>query len=150
MKENFTEEEWAMLKALSFIAFGIVASADGKIDDKEAGEMTRRLQTGAQGYKDPLHKELAMDILRSDIPAVIASAKNVELSKVRALLQDKLTQDEYQGFLGSIFVDMLAVAGVSGGFLGRGKIDSKEMTALNSFAALFGIDIGALKRRFAD
>lgn len=148
MKEKFTPEEWEMLKALPFTAFGIVALADGKVDDKEAAEFNKRLQSAA-GYKDPLHKEVALDILVSDMQALIARAGKVDLSTIKGFLREKLTQDEYQRFLGSILIDVLAVARTSGGFLGRGDVSDEENRALAVFAAQFEIDMAAVKRLFA-
>lgn len=147
MKEKFTPEEWEMLKALPFAAFGVVALADGKVNHKEAAEFNKRLQSAA-GYKDPLHKELALDILVSDIPVLIARAAKVDLNSIKGFLGEKLTQDEYQRFLGSILIDVLAVARASGGFLGRGAVSDEESRALAVFGARFGIDLAAVKRLF--
>jgi hypothetical protein len=148
MKERFTSEEWEMLKTLPLIAFGVVAGADGKIDQKEAAEMTKRLQSGAVGYKDPLHREVAAAILRSDLPTLIAAGKSVDPRSIKSFLQQKLTRDEYLSFMGSILIDMLAVARASGGLFTRSNVSDEESSVLAAFAALFEIDIDAVKKIF--
>ena len=83
MKEKFTQEEWELLKLLPFQIFVMVAGADQNIDEKEITQLHEDLKS-APFYKDPLHRELFVDILSSDFKGLIQNAMDV--SKRGALL----------------------------------------------------------------
>ena len=146
MKEKFTQEEWELLKLLPFQVFYLVAGADGKIDKEEVGQLQKDLRD-APFYKDMLHKELSIDILSSDIKALIKEAGNVNklaerTSQMKTFLKQKQTPEEYQKFLGSLFMNGVKVARASGGgVLGLGdKISAEEKRALGAFAAIFELE----------
>jgi hypothetical protein len=154
MKEKFSEAEWELLKLLPFHVFVMVAAADSKIDDKEVARMNEDLKT-APYYKDPLHKELFVDILSSDVNALIQEAMDPSkllerANQIKAILKDRLTLDEYQRFVASMFICGLNVARASGGgFLGRGdKVSDEEKLALSAFAAMFELAPESLSRFF--
>ena len=154
MKEKFTHEEWQLLKILPFQVFIMVAGADGRIDKDEIAQLQKDLRD-APFYKDELHKELLIDILSSDINALIkeagAATKVAErTSQMRTILQQKLTPDEYQRFLGSMFLNGLRVARASGGgALGLGdKVSKEEKGALVTLATIFELDLGSLSNLF--
>lgn len=150
MRERFMPEEWEVVKALPFAVFGAVASADGEVDDKEIKEFTDRMGRAA-GYKDPLHREAMTEAASSDVSGLVARAGAIELEKTRTFLQEKLSHDEYQSFMGSIFIDAAAVAKSSGGgglFRKKDKIGDKESKILQGIAVLFQIDIENLSKYF--
>jgi len=154
MKEKFTHEEWQLLKILPFQVFIMVAGADGRIDKDEIAQLQKDLRD-APFYKDELHKELLIDILSSDINSLIkeagAATKVAErTSQMRTILKQKLTPDEYQRFLGSMFINGLKVARASGGgALGLGdKVSKEEKNALITFATIFELDLGSLSNLF--
>lgn len=154
MKEKFTHEEWQLLKILPFQVFIMVAGADGRIDKDEIAQLQKDLRD-APFYKDELHKELLIDILSSDINALIkeagAATKVVErTNQMRTILKQKLTPDEYQRFLGSMFLNGLKVARASGGgALGLGdKVSKEEKGALITLATIFELDLGSLSNLF--
>ena len=154
MKEKFTDEEWQLLKILPFQVFILVAGADGRIDQEEVAQLQKDLRD-APFYKDALHKELFLDILSSDINALIREAADVSklaerASQVKALLKQKLTPDEYQRFLGSMFINGVRVARASGGgVLGLGeKVSDEEKRALTAFAATFELNLASLSKLF--
>jgi len=154
MKEKFTLEEWELLKLLPFQVFVLVAGADEKVDEKEVAQLQKDLRD-APYYKDPLHRELFVDILSSDINALIQKATDLSkfverANQMKATLKAKLTPDEYQRFVGSMFVNGLRVARASGGgFLGRGdKVSEEEKRALFLFAATFDLDLESLSKSF--
>ncbi len=155
MKEKFTQEEWQLLKLLPFRVFVLVAGADGRIDKGEVEQLQKDFRD-APFYKDPLHRELFIDILSSDINALIQEAADVsklaeQSSQMKAILKEKLTPEEYQRFLGSMFINGLKVARASGGGpLGLGeKVSEEEKRALTMFATVFELDLAAVSKSFA-
>ncbi len=156
MKEKFSQEEWELLKLLPFQVFYLVAGADGKIDQEEIGQLQKDLRD-APFYKDELHKELTIDILSSDIKALIKEAGKIDklaerTRQIKECLKEKLTIKEYQKFLGSIFMNGVKVARASGGgVLGLGeKVSAEEKRALGAFAAIFELDLANLSKLFEE
>jgi hypothetical protein len=154
VKEKFSPAEWELLKLLPFHIFVMVAGADRKIDEKEIAQLNEDLKT-APYYKDPLHRELFLDILASDVNALAQEAMDPSkllqrANQIKAILKEKLTLDEYQRFVASIFVNGLQIARASGGgFLGRGdKVSEEEKLALAAFAAMFELAPDSLSRFF--
>jgi len=154
MREKFTQEEWELLKLLPFQVFVLVAGADQKVDEAEAAQLQKDLQ-GAAFYKDPLHRELFVDILSSDLNALIKEAMDLSkfverANQMKATLKEKLTPDEYQRFVGSMFINGLKVARASGGgLLGLGdKVSAEEKRALFLFAATFDLDLDSISKFF--
>ena len=155
MKEKFNQEEWQLLKLLPFQVFVLVAGADGRIDKEEIAQLQKDLRD-APFYKDALHKELFIDIVSSDINALIREVADVSklaerASRMKTVLRQKLTPQEYQSFLGSMFINGLKVARASGGgVLGLGdKVSEEEKRALATFAAIFEVDVGGLSTLFS-
>ncbi|HEX6262591.1 MAG TPA: hypothetical protein VF097_07080 [Actinomycetota bacterium] len=150
MKERFTEEEWRGIMALPFAIFGVVAGADGTIDEQEVGEFTKRMLNPTWTYKDAMHQELAVAVAGEDISVLIKEGMALDPEPVKTALKEKLTQDEYQSFLGSVFIDELAVARASGGgIFHKEKIGDEETEKLVGFAAYFGIDLPSVQRIFS-
>jgi len=155
MKEKFTPEEWQLLKLLPFQVFVLVAGADGRIDKEEIAQLQKDLRD-APFYKDALHRELFIDIVSSDINALILEVADVSklverANRMKTVLKQKLTPDEYQSFLGSMFINGLKVARASGGgVLGLGdKVSEEEKRALATFAAIFEVNVGGLSKLFS-
>ena len=71
-------------------------------------------------------------------------------SQMKTFLKEKLTPEEYQKFLGSLFMNGVKVARASGGgVLGLGdKISAEEKRALAAFAAIFELDLANLSKLF--
>ncbi|MGZ8567598.1 MAG: hypothetical protein ACXWXS_11165 [Actinomycetota bacterium] len=147
MKDRFTTEEWELVTCVPIQAFGVVAGADQQVEQKEFEEFSGRMVRGALGYKDPLHRELAQDLISSDIPKLIQRSTEADIGETKALLRSKLTPDEYQSFLGSVFIDSLAVARASG--MPGAEISDKEQTMLAAFGLAWEIDLEALQRLFS-
>jgi tellurite resistance protein len=136
--------DWDLVMAVPFLFFGMTAGADGTIDDTEAAEMQRRMQGGALAYKDPLHREVAAEFFSTPVTMneLLAKANQAGPEKIRSLLQKKLSANEYQGYLGSVFIDAMGVARASGG------VSEVEAQALTTLATYFGVDIAGLQKRF--
>jgi tellurite resistance protein len=143
-RDRFSAEEWSLAMSVPFLFFGMTASADGSVDQAEAAELQRRMQGGAIGYKDPLHREVAAQFFSTPvtIDELLGKANAVGPEKVRDTLRKRLSEDEYQGYLGSVLIDAMGVAKASGG------VSDTETTALTALAAFFGIDVAGLKDRF--
>ena len=155
MREKFTEEEWGLLKILPFHLFVMVAGADQDVDKAEIEALQNELRD-APVFKDPLHRALFLDIVMSDPMPYIKEAMNlgklVERSmKVKGFLRKKLTEDEYQRFVGSMFIFGLNIARASGGGLfGRGnKISDEERMALAAFGSMFDLDVTSMSKYFS-
>ena len=143
-RDRFSQEEWKLVMSVPFLFFGMTASADGSIDQAEAGELQRRMQTGAIGYKDPLHREVAAQFFSTPVTLdeLLKKANEAGPEKVRDTLRKRLSDDEYQSYLGSVLIDAMGVAKASGG------VSDTETTALTALAAFFGIDVAGMKKRF--
>jgi hypothetical protein len=152
MKERFSAQEWQDLRVVPLAAFYLVAGADGKVDEKEVAAFVTELAAGA-ALKDELHRELALDIA-SDVQTALASAQaNAQghVARAKGILKAKLSADEYQRFVGSLFISGLKVARASGGgFLGLGdKISEEEKAALAVFATVWELDPASLSKFFS-
>jgi hypothetical protein len=143
-KSRFTGDDWSLVMAVPFIFYGMTAGADGTIDAAEQEELRRRMQGGAVGYKDPLHREVAQEFWGTPVTAdqLLSRANAAGPEKVRSVLQKVLTHDEYQGYVGSVFIDAMGVAKASGG------VSGEEATALTALAGFFGVDVAGLQKRF--
>jgi uncharacterized membrane protein YebE (DUF533 family) len=143
-RDRFSQDEWSLVMSVPFLFFGMTASADGTIDQAEAAELQRRMQSGAIGYKDPLHREVASQFFSTPVTLdeLLKKANEAGPQKVRDTLRKRLTDDEYQSYLGSILIDAMGVAKASGG------VSDSETTALTALAAFFGIDVAGMQKRF--
>ncbi|HUU60775.1 MAG TPA: hypothetical protein VMX37_00070 [Acidimicrobiia bacterium] len=144
-RDRFSPEEWSLVMSVPFLFFGMIASADGTIDQAEAAELQRRMQGGAIGYKDPLHREVAAQFFSTPVTLeeLLRKANQAGPEKVRDTLRKRLTDDEYQGYLSSVLIDSMGVAQASGG------VSDTETTALTALATFFGIDVAGMKKRFS-
>lgn len=145
MKERFTNEEWELLKFLPFQIFTLVAAADGNVDNKEIGTFLKQLESAAT-LKDELHRQLLVDLVREDHQRFLEGSLDMEKTMksaevIKPILVDKLSSEEYQRFIGSLFVGGLHIANASGGFLGMGsKVSKEEKAALAVFGAIYEFD----------
>lgn len=143
-RDRFNPEEWNLVMSVPFLFFGMTASADGSIDQAEAAELQRRMQGGAIGYKNPLHREVASQFFSTPVTLdeLLSKANAAGPEKIRDILRKRLSDDEYQGYLGSVLIDAMGVAKASG------DVSDTETTALTALAAYFGIDVAGLQKRF--
>jgi hypothetical protein len=146
MKERFTTDEWEIVRCVPIQAFGIVAGADMNLEQKEFEEFARRMLQGAMTYKDPLHREVAQEFASDDLAKRIQKSSEVEVGTTKALLKGKLSAEEYQSFLGSIFIDALAVARATG--TSGAEVSEQEQTMLAAFGMAWEIDLAELQRIF--
>jgi hypothetical protein len=145
MKERFTSEEWNHLLVLPFHLFTAIALADGEIQKEELAEFLDRTTRGALGYKDPLHKEIARGILDGDTGELLeqaAGSTGFDPKKLKQTLKEKLTSDEYQGLLGSLFIDLVNIAGASKKrkWFRKEAIDKEERERLLAIALFWDLD----------
>ena len=156
MKEKFTADEWGLVKTLPFQVWALVAGADGNVDRDELKFLDQDLKSGAIAYKDPLLRELAADFFTSSdtadgvITAAVDAWKSEDtVGEIKALLDEKLTQDERERFFGSLFILGRDTARASGGSKGgifksaTDPISDEEKNALFLFTMRYGIDLQA-------
>ncbi|HSQ37146.1 MAG TPA: hypothetical protein VLS92_04550 [Acidimicrobiia bacterium] len=143
-RDRFSQDEWKLVMSVPFLFFGTTAGADGTIDEAEAGELQRTMQTGAVAYKDPLHREVAAQFFSTPVTLeeLLQSAHKAGPDKIREVLRKRLTEDEYQRYLSSVWISAIGVAHVSGG------VSEPESKALTALAAFFGIDVAGIDKRF--
>ena len=149
MKERFSTEEWNDLLVLPFHLFTAIALADGEIQKEELKEFLERTQRGALGYKDPLHKEVARGIIDADTAELFKAATanaGWDPERVKQTMKEKLTADEYQGFIGSMFIDLVNIASASktGGWFRLFKktaVDKDEQERLVAIGLFWELDL---------
>lgn len=145
MKERFTAEEWDILLGMPAQLIVGTAMVDHEgMDSKEMVEAAARLAKAATEDPDPLYRELARDFASSKRDATTDMSR-AQPERCKQILQDKLTEEEYQRFLISVWVDGIAVARSSGGKKRtfRKDIDpvsENEAKLLAGWAMFYGID----------
>jgi len=149
MKERFTTEEWDHLLILPFHLFTAIALADGEIQKEELAEFLDRTTRGALGYKDPLHKEIARGILDGDTGELLLQASGstgFEPKQVKQTLKEKVTAAEYQGLLGSLFIDLVNIAAASKKrkWFRKEAIDKDERERLLAIGLFWDLDVGKM------
>ncbi len=149
MKDRFSANEWNDLLILPFHLFTAIALADGEIQQSELKEFLERTTQGALGYKDPLHKEVARGIIDGDAGELLQAAMGTtgwDPQAVKSLMKENLTSDEYQGFIGSMFIDLLNIAKASKKRKwfrkkGIGKDEQERLAAIGMF---WDLDLGRM------
>ena len=135
-RESYTMEEWRTLQFAPIWVFTAVASADRKIDEKEAGALAKELSEWAQ-FKEPLVQEVLLSVV-NDVANVMAQYHTdsrgvmAGLKDVADLLDRKATQEQAKKFKGAMLLIGNNIAQASGGgIFGTGdKISTEEKSAL--------------------
>jgi hypothetical protein len=140
-RSRFTAREWEQVLQAPWVFFGMAAQSDGTIDEAESHEFAGRMTQGGLLYKDPLHREVAT-AMASAPRDVMVKAMSSDPSSLRELLKRKLTPEEYQGFVSSMWIDANAVAHASEG------LSDDETKALTALALFFEVDVMGMKGRF--
>jgi hypothetical protein len=154
IKDRFKRDEWDLLKVLPFQVFLLVAASDADVDKTELEEFDKDLR-GAPFYKDAVHRELLLDVLTSDVDALLQQAMDTSqfadrIRRMKSILQSRLNQEEYQRFVASVFIDGLKIARASGNSpAGEGaNISEDEKRGLVVLATLFDLDINSLSKYY--
>jgi hypothetical protein len=152
MRERFSDSEWQELLHIPFDGFLMVALADKHVDKEEVAAFLETLARAGE-LKDQMHREIAMDLATRGSAGIAGEmsfeanetgpqmAARVERSK--AVLKDKLTQQEYESFLGSVLMNALAVAAATGKrrmFHKKQMISDDEARALAVFCTAWDIN----------
>jgi hypothetical protein len=149
VRERFTSAEWEAVKRLPFVAFGMVAGADGTLQREEAERFVEELRATAF-CREPLRRLLTQDILASDFMRLFGCSIEKERwegwsdAGLRAL-RSRLGPEEVRSFLGGLVVFAVGVA-LAAGRRGEGKKSPEEDAALIGLAERFGLDIEDLRR----
>ncbi len=145
-QEKFDEYEWMLLKYLYAQIVAMVAGADGWADNKELSIVQNEI-ANPHLIKNILHRELASEIDKYYINELMYKSSDPKdildiRYEAKRIMQLKLTDIEYQEFVGSLFITGMAVAQASGrGILGnKNPYCEKEILVLHDFATFFNID----------
>jgi hypothetical protein len=139
--EIFTEDEWKKLIYTPFLAFILIALADGSIDKKEINVFIKSMTE----HENPLLEELlnSCDEPPEEIFNHLISLGEevpVLLQEINEILNSKLPDNYAIAFKFEIYQMAKKVAEASGGFLGFGKkISAEEEKILVAIATLFGL-----------
>jgi hypothetical protein len=151
VKDRFETKEWNDLLVLPVHLFTAIALADGEIQKEEIQEFMTRTHQGALGYRDKLHKEIARGIVDGDMGEMIKAASGTtgwDPKQVKAMMKEKLTTEEYQGLIGSIFIDLLNIAKASkkkkGWFRKKEEIGEDEQQRLAAIGMFWDLDVSTL------
>jgi hypothetical protein len=135
-REVYTVDEWHTLQFAPLWVCTAVAGADGTVDKKEIGAVSKELSEWAQ-FKEPLAQEVLLSVgqdLENVMAQYQADSRNVltGLKDVADLLDQKATQEQAKNFKGALLHIGRNIAQASGGGLfGMGdKISAEEKTAL--------------------
>jgi len=150
MKERFSPTEWNDVMILPFHLFTAIALADGEIQKEELKEFLERTTRGALGYRDPLHKEVARGIIDGDQGELLKAAGGAtgwDPKRVKSMMKEKLTTDEYQGFIVSMFIDLLNIAKASkkGKWFRKKAIGEDEQQRLAAIGVFWDLDLGRME-----
>lgn len=151
MKDRFSTAEWNDLLILPFHLFTAIALADGEIQKEELKEFLDRTQRGALGYRDPLHKEVARGIIDAEVEELFSSAtaaSGFDPKRVKQTMKEKLTAEEYQGFIGSLFIDLVNIASASktgGWFRKKTAVDKDEQERLIGIGLFWDLDLSRME-----
>lgn len=156
MKERFKPREWERLQLAPHQVFVLVACADGELHKKEFNRFVDELGDAA-AFKNELHREIMVDALADAaseedriferLNVVLESDVEQEIRGWADMLQDRLTRDEFQDFVASLWIFGMGIARATGGFLGFGKkINEHEWAALAALAEWTEVDLDRLQR----
>jgi len=150
MKDRFSAEEWKDLLVLPFHLFTAIAIADGEIQEEELKEFLDRTARAALAYTDPLHKEVARGILDAETGELFQAATGAtgwDPKRVKQVMTEKLTPAEYQGFIGSVFVDLVNIARASktGKWFRKKALDRDELERLAGIGLFWELDLSRLE-----
>lgn len=131
----FTSQEWQTLQFAPLWVFGMVASADQNIDEKEFKALAKELAE-APLYKEPLVREVLMSVgtdFKGLMDAFKADSRTAlsGLGDVATVLDAKATAQQSKGFKGAMMLIAKNVAEASGGgILRRDPVAAEEKTAI--------------------
>lgn len=143
-RSSFTDSEWQTILFTPLWAFTAVASADRKIDDKEAGALAKELSE-AMLYRDELTREVLAAVglgLPTIMPAFAADARSIVagLQDAATLLDAKLPAGAADGFKHATMLIAMNVAKASGSVFGD-KTSKEEKAAIALVAVALRVPV---------
>lgn len=148
MKDRFEAHEWELLTTLPFHFFGAVALADGEIEDREFEEFVRNIQERATDDRNPLHRDIAAELAGMTYGEFLEKGPEAfacDPQGVKRILEARLSADEYQSFIGSLFRDALNVATVGDEVPAGGPpLGTDATNVLIEMATFWEIDLPSL------
>ncbi len=145
---QFTEAQYRKLMKAPIITFFLVASADGKLDEKEVAYFSKVLSNPAS-IESPLLKKICLLAVEQfeELCAEVYSAAvdpTDELAQIRTLLDNALPEDVAKRFKVGLLKLGQQIALSSGGFLGFGKkLDNEQKKAIIALGMHLGFELAA-------
>jgi hypothetical protein len=146
--QRFSQEEWRDVRLLPFVAFGMVASADGEIQREEAARFVEEIKSSAF-CREGLRRALAQDILASDFMTLFrhstdAARWDERLQAGKRALRRRLTDAEYRAFASGLVVFAVSVA-LAAKAAGDVRKSPEEESALIDLARRLDLDVEDLR-----
>ena len=143
-RTKFSDVEWQTILFTPFWAFGLVAAADGKTDDKETAILTKEIAE-AMLYKDDFAREVLAAIqssLPTLAPAYVADTRSplVGLQEAAALLDARMPGGAADQLKLAILGICVNTARASGPMFGD-KASKDEKTAIAVVASILRIPL---------
>jgi tetratricopeptide (TPR) repeat protein len=113
---RFTDDEWVMVCHVLFDAWAWFALADGRVEKAKLDGLKKMLDAAL--LKDPLHREIALDIaaggparIGEELTAITDTTDfEARSHRTQSILQDKLSKREYQSFFQSVCMSAMEMA----------------------------------------
>lgn len=143
-KSNFSDSEWQTLQFTPLWAFYGVAGIDGKLDEKEAGVISKELAESML-YKNPFTREVLTSIatnIKAIMPAFADDNRQAlsGLSEAADILDSKVDKTDADDFKKTVLVICRDTAQASGPIFGD-KISMDEKKALIAVAAALRVQL---------
>lgn len=146
MKESFSEQEWDLLRKTPAIVLSMVASADGKVDNKELNAFSTFCSN-----KDAFRSELIKLVLPADskkyidevMPQIDKNTVRDILREIYVTLDSKASPVEVRAFKYHLVALGVFIANASGKIFHH-NISEVEDEAINKFAKYIDIDVSQL------
>ncbi len=134
MIERFTDEEWQVLLTVPAHLLIHTTVTDDEIGTKEAEEVAERLANAAVEHREPLYHELARDLV-DDMESLMETVILVDPPRSKQILQDKLSPEEYERFLLSVWIDGRGAA------MASGSLSPEAGSLLVGWAEFYEVDL---------
>jgi hypothetical protein len=148
LKEQFSPEEWTLLRNAVFWVFYFIAEVDGTVDREEVETLFNVFQ-GGLGLSNELAREVVADI-SLDAEGALQAFGNVQrsapmgLKDVADLLAEKTDPETARGFSQTMVFLGTMFARASEDVLGEGKgsrVSEQEQMAILIVAAILRLDV---------
>lgn len=148
MKEQFNDQEWALLQKTPAFVFAMIASADGAVDKKEAEAFVKFCSNKGK-FKSELFNIVLPDNPKNYLDEVVPKIDRTKikdtLREIDITLDLKINPTDSKAFKHHLIALGVYVANASGKMF-QHKISEEEDEAINKFAKYIDIDAAQLFR----